>query len=246
MRNLALKLFFLWFCLSSTALLAQDNAVQILQKVDDILGAPQDQELLIKLTIVDRRGNESYRELTVLQKGSDKRMVRFLAPADQKGIAFLSLPGGNLTMYMPAYGRTRRIAGHVRNTNFAGTDYTYEDMEAKNFLDKYEPSLFRDETDFYVLELTPKEDVRSDYAKLYVTIRKSDNYPLRIDYFDRRGNNVKRMSSSDIREENGYLVAFKTVMEDLRGGSKSIMEIKQARFDSKLSDDIFTERFLTR
>ncbi len=245
-KKVVLLFSLLAFCvLYSTDAVTQD-ARQLLTKVDEIMNAPQDQELLISITIIDRRGNQSNRELVLLQKGSDKRLVRFLSPADQKGIAFLSLPNDNLTMYMPAFGRTRRVAGHVKHTNFAGTDYTYEDMEAKKYMDKYVPSLLRDAGNVYVLELKTRDGIRSDYSKLHMTIRKSDNYPLKIDYFDRRGNNVKRMTSQQIRDVSGYKIAHRTIMEDLRGGSKTIMEIKSAEFDNNLSDDIFTERYMTR
>ena len=69
--------------------LGQANEMKILQNVDNILNAPKDQILTIVAHIVDRRGNENTRELNMFQKGSDKRLAKFLTPADQKGIGFL-------------------------------------------------------------------------------------------------------------------------------------------------------------
>lgn len=58
--------------------------------------------------------------------------VRFLSPAD-KGIAFSS--HHIRFFYLSLVSRkTRRIASHVKNTRFAGTDYTYEDLEAKQVM----------------------------------------------------------------------------------------------------------------
>ncbi|MDD3876052.1 MAG: outer membrane lipoprotein-sorting protein [Bacteroidales bacterium] len=237
-------LLFAMFCWQN--LNAQGNAVQILEKVDDVMNAAHDQEVTVRISIFDRRGNESVRELSMIQKGSDKRMIKFLSPADQKGIAFLSLPNDNLTMYMPAFGRTRKVAGHVRNSKFAGTDYTYEDMEAKRYLDKYNPRLLGADDEAYKLELIPKDLEKSEYSKIHVTVRKSNFYPLIVEYFDKRGTAAKKLTSSDIRKIGEYYIAYRTTMEDLRSGTKTIMQITNVRFDGNLSDDLFTERYLTR
>lgn len=232
--------------LNVTLLKGQNDAVKYLTEVDKVLNAPEDQELTIKITIYDKKGNESVRELTMMQKGCCKRMTKFTSPADQKGIAFLSLPNDNLTMYMPAFGKTRKVAGHVKNTKFAGTDYTYEDMEAKKYTDKYNPKILKTEKDAYVLELTPKDLSKSEYGKINMTVRSADNYPTLVEYFDKNGKIIKKMTSSNIKKVGKYLMAHQTVLEDLRSGTKTKMELSNLKFDTKLSDDFFTERYLTR
>lgn len=243
MKHIFLILAYLVF---SFGLNAQDDALKKLEAVDNILNAPADQQMTIKITIYDKKGNESIRELTMLQKGCCKRMTKFTSPADQKGIAFLSLPNDNLTMYMPAFGKTRKVAGHVKNTKFAGTDYTYEDMEAKKYTDKYTPKILKTETDSYILELLPKDISKSEYAKLNMKVRSSDNYPLLVEYFDKGNKLVKKLSSSNIKKIGKYLLAHQTIFEDLRTNTKTKMEISNVKFDTNLSEDSFTERFLTR
>jgi len=81
--------------LSAASLFAQDKsltAAQILKNVDDVMNAPKDTELSVKLVLIDEKGKEEVREMQILQKGIDKRIAKFLSPASQKGIAFLSLP----------------------------------------------------------------------------------------------------------------------------------------------------------
>ncbi len=225
---------------------AQSEADKKLELVDNILNAPADQEITVKITIYDKKGNESVRELVLMQKGCCKRMTKFISPADQKGIAFLSLPNDNMSMYMPAYGKTRKVAGHVKNTKFAGTDYTYEDMEAKKYTEKYTPKLIKTEADKYLLELTPKDIAKSEYSKLHMTVRSSDNYPVLTEYYDKGGKLVKKMTSSNIKKVGKYLLSHETTLEDLRTKTKTKMEISNVKFDTKLSDDFFTERYLTR
>ncbi|MGB4204210.1 MAG: outer membrane lipoprotein-sorting protein [Bacteroidales bacterium] len=245
-KNLVLSTLILVFMMIHGVTMGQKDAMQILQNVDNILNAPKDQSLTVVTYIVDRRGNESTRELTMLQKGSDKRLVKFLAPADQKGIGFLSLPGDNLTLYMPAYGKTRKVGGHVKNTKFAGTDYTYEDMEAKRYTERYDPKLIETNNDSWVLELVPKDGIRSDYTKLHMTIRRSDNYPVKIAYFDKAGVMVKTLESSNIQKTGEYWLARQTKMTDLKTKTSTRMEITNVKFDTGINDDVFTERYLMR
>jgi outer membrane lipoprotein-sorting protein len=173
----------------------QLSAAQILENVDDVINAPQDQDLKIELILIDENGEEKSREMKMLQKGSDKRMVKFLSPAEQKGIAFLSLPDDIMYLYLPAFKKIRRIASHVKNTKFAGTDFTYEDMEAKRYSEKYDPSLLKKNDEHYVLQLNPKEGLKTDYSKLIMWVRTDNFYSTKIEFYNRGGKLYKVMTS---------------------------------------------------
>jgi outer membrane lipoprotein-sorting protein len=222
------------------------TATQILEKADAVMNAPKDQELKIQLTIIDKKGNERVRVIDMMQKGSDKRIAKFLSPADQKGIGFLSLPGGLTYIYLPAYKKTRRIASHVKNTKFAGTDFTYEDMEAKRYSDNWQAKLLKEEESFYQLQLKPKKDFKTDYAKLIVSVRTDNFYPTKIEYYDKGDNFIKVMNQKNVEMVDDYWVSKESEMEDLKTGNKTIMLVQEVKFDSGLSDDLFTERYLSR
>lgn len=224
---------------------AQDAAT-ILKNVDNVLNAPKDQDIQTTITITDKSGKQSVRTMSMIQKGSDKRLVKFLSPADQKGIGFLSLPGDNLTLYLPAFGKTRKIASSVKNTKFAGTDFSYEDMEAKRYSDKWIPKLSATAGGNYTLELTPRSGVSTDYSKLVMTVRTADNYPIRIDHYDKSGKLYKVLTDNRVEKVGKYLIAKELVMEDKRTGSKTKMTITSVKFDTGLTDDRFTERELIK
>ena len=92
-------------------------------------------------------------------------------------------------LYLPAYGKERRIAPSAKNQNFAGTDFSYDDMESKSYSEKYTPVLVNTENSAFILELTPKG--RSDYSKIVVRVNKTDYYPEGMEYFDKGNNKVK-------------------------------------------------------
>lgn len=171
---------------------------------------------------------------------------KFLSPADQKGIGFLSLPDDVMYIYLPAFKKTRRIASHIKNTRFAGTDFTYEDMEAKRFSEKWVPQLLKTENDHYILQLNPKKGVRTDYSKQVMYV-KTDNFVYtKVEFYDRGGKLRKIMTRDKIKQVNNYWVATEYQMEDLKAEHKTKVMLKNIKFDSGLSDSLFTERYLKR
>lgn len=248
-KNIQRTLALLLVSLSFTLVWAEETqftAVQILQKADDVINAPQDQDLKIKLILIDKKGNEKVREMSMLQKGSDKRLVKFLSPADQKGIAFLSLPDDVMYLYMPAFKKIRRIASHVKNTKFAGTDFTYEDMEAVRYSDKYIPEYIRKEDNHFILQLIPKEGIKTDYSKLIMSIRENNFYITKIEHFNRGDKLFKIMIRDNIEKIGEYWLARESEMQDLKSKHTTKMIIEEVILDSKVSDDKFTKRNLKR
>lgn len=222
------------------------TATQILANADHFLSAAKDQEITTVITLIDKSGKASTRTMCMIQKGCDKRLVKFLSPADQKGIGFLSLPNDNMTVYLPAFGKTRKIASSVKNTKFAGTDYSYEDMEAKKYSAKWTPKLLKTEGGYYVLQLTPKAGVQTDYSRLIMYCRTSDCYPLKVEHYDKGGKLYKTITASRVEKNGAYYMAKETLLTDHKTGSKTKMLIQSVKYDQGLTDDRFTERELMK
>jgi outer membrane lipoprotein-sorting protein len=224
----------------------QLTASQILGKVDDVINAPKDQDLRIRMILIDKKGKEKSREMSMMQKGSDKRMVKFLSPADQEGISFLSLPDDVMYLYLPAFKKIRRIASHVKNTKFAGTDFSYEDMEAIRYSDKYSSELLRKEDNHYVLELIPKEGVKTDYSKLIMWIRDDNFYHTKVEHYDKGNKLFKIMIRDEIVKIDGYWISKVSEMQDLKAEHQTKMIIEEVKFDSGIPDSKFSQRNLKR
>ena len=229
---------------SPLALMSQD-APTILKKLDEVMYAPADQESKMRIVLTDRSGNERVREADVWQKGDKMRLVRFTSPSAEAGIAFLSLPNDVMYVYMPAFGRERRIASHIKNQSFAGTDFTYEDMESVTYSSKYEPRLLETTDRHHVLELTPLPGVRSDYSRQVSVISREHYYLVSSEYYDRGGNLVKT-SQYTYTKKDKYWYPGEIRMTDHRRNHSTSMQFLEIKFDTGLSDDIFTIRNLAR
>jgi len=233
--NVAMLLF-------SVTLFGQDAAT-ILKKMDDVMYSARDMSSSNRITLVDRNGREEVREAMVMQKGNDKRFMRFTAPASQAGIAVLSLPNDVIYLYLPAFGRERRIASSAKNQNFAGTDFSYDDMESVPFAQKYTPKLTSTQPEAYILELTPKG--RSDYSKVIVQINKAHFYPEKLEYFDRSGNKWKEAKYT-FKKIGNYWNTSEIEMHDLKKNHRTIMQMFDVKYDTGLSDDEFSVRRLVQ
>jgi outer membrane lipoprotein-sorting protein len=219
---------------------------QILNNVDDALYAAKDKDMQVRFVLVDKSGKESARDLITLEKGPDKRFMKVTSPADQKGIGFLSLPDDVMYVYLPAFGKTRRIASHVKNTKFAGTDLTYENLEAKRYSERWNAQITSQDADFYVLTLLPKSQGASEYSKLMVKVKKGDFLAVKIDYFDKNGVNCKTMDRGKFVQYGKYWEATESVMTDLKEQHKTKLLLSAIKHDTNIPDDKFSERYLMR
>lgn len=222
---------------------AQD-ADGILRKTDEVTYAPEDQHAYIKLILTDKRGNEQVREAEYIQKGTEMRLFRFTSPASQRGIAFLSLPDDVMYLYLPAYGKERRIATHVKNQSFAGTDFSYDDMESKPMAEEYKPRFISETGDLYLLELVPLDAESSEYSRMEVYVRKDNFYFQQVTYFDKAGIKIKELNNNKIEKINGYWSATDIIMTDLLKEHSTRMISSDVRFDQGLSDEEFSVRKL--
>lgn len=247
MKHLLIAMF-ITSLLFTVQLQAQDlSALEILQQSDEVRMAATDQHSLSTMTLVDAEGDKKVRETEIFERNQeDMRLVRFLSPADQKGISFLSLPDDKMYIYMPAFRKIRTIASHVKNESFAGTDFSYDDIGSASFAEDYDPELLETTDEFYVLELTPKPESEKDYGKLIVWIRKDIFFTVKTEYYDKGGNLWKIMEQRQIEQVNGYWFAMEIEMTDVKKdhSTKSVTDFIEV--DTGLKDSIFTQRNLKR
>jgi len=218
------------------------TATQILAKVDAIASAPRDVTQKLTIVLIDKNGRKQTRKAVMWQKGSEKRLFRFTEPASYKGIGILSLPNDVMYLYMPAYGRERRIASSVKNQKFAGTDLTYDDMEASKYSEKYTPEIIETTSTYYKLKMTPKSK-SSPYSKAILKVDKTNYTPIYVEFYDKGGHKVKTISTQFVKQGK-YWTAQKITVKDLKRNHTTIMESTDVKYDTDLSDNIFTVRNL--
>ena len=224
------------FLLSGLNVFSQD-ADEILSKMDKLMFSAKDRQGKVKIILTNKSGKEKIREAEMLQKGTDKRLYRYTAPESQAGIATLSLPDGVMWLYMPAFGKPKKISLLAKSQAFTGTDFSYEDMTVNSYGGKYIPGLIETTDKAYILELTPKSD-KSDYSKIVVSVDKTNFHPILMEYY-KRDKKFKEAAYKYTKTGN-YWYASEVVMTDLRKEHSTKITLEDMKFDQELSDDEFS------
>ena len=242
MRNLKSTIVSIFLLTGGMLSANAQDANTILKRLDDVMYSPGDMTGKTKIILIDKAGKQKTREANFIQKGNNKRIFRFTTPASQAGIAVLSLPNDVMYLYLPAFGKERRISSSVKNQNFAGTDFSYDDMESKPYSERYTPKLINTEEDVYVLELTPKSP-KSAYSRLIVKVHKTNYYPTYMEYYD-KGNKKTKEAVYQFEKIGKYWNAKEIEMTDLKKSHKTKMLMSDVKYDMGLTDDEFTVRKL--
>jgi outer membrane lipoprotein-sorting protein len=215
---------------------AQD-AASILAKMDKIIFSPKDKQGKVTIILSDVSGKEKVREAQMMQKGRDKKLYRYTKPESQAGIATLSLSNDVMWLYMPAFGKPKKISMLAKDQSFTGTDFSYEDMVTTPYSDRYTPTLLSSEGNTYLLKLVPKSG-KSNYSKVFVKIDKANGYPVSMEFFNRMD---KKFKEADYKYEKvgGYWNAAEVTMKDFEKNHTTKILLQDVKFDQGLSDDLF-------
>jgi outer membrane lipoprotein-sorting protein len=225
---------------------AAGEVEDVLAKVDAVLTKVKDQTYQAELEVVRDGKVTKTLKFTAKLKGLFQKMIKFTAPGDVRDMAVLTTSDGLMYVYMPSYKRVRRVAAHVRNQGFMGTDVTPEEMAITTMSVGWKAKILKQDAKVWVLDLRPDTGNETAYSKLIVTVSKQHEGVEKIDSYDSAGKLIR----SQIRTEwkNFGAVAIPSVMtfKDLRTGSQTVMRFLNCSVNQGIPDSAFTTRALTR
>lgn len=209
----------------------------------------------LRMVLLAADGKQQERGLEVVARRKDgllQTLVRFQAPAELAGTAFLSLEQSGQAseqyIYLSGLKRTRRVVGREREGSFMGSDFTYADMqrvEAKHATHKRLPDEAIGSDASYVLETTIAEASGSTYGKTMTWVRKSDLVALRTRFYDRKGVLVKTLYARKVQTLEGKPVVVDARMQSANGHATELLIDAMERRDD-LPDSMFTPASLER
>ncbi len=216
----------------------------------------------LTMELFDRQGRSRVRKITSkIKKGADGNSmsyVRFEEPEDVAGVQFLTRENAGAEddqfLYMPAGDILNRISGSSKKGSFMGSDFSFEDLSVGSPEDGTH-KLLPEETitvagashAVYVVETVPKPELSSAYSKLVTYIAKADFVPRQVLFFDTKGNNIKKMSITEVKKDGDSLIPVNTIMENLKRGTKTVIHIDEYQTavpPEQLPDSMFTEAYL--
>jgi hypothetical protein len=207
------------------------------------------------LRVVDARNKiteKRWRYDRMGSHGSSKAVLRFLAPAEVKGVALLIFNhpdrSSDQWMWTPAINRERKIALQDRSTRFFGTDFSFEDLEERD-TNQFDYRLLGEEmvdgAACWKIESKPRQTKVSQYTRSVLWVRK-DNFVLaQIENYS-KDDVVRRARYSDIRNVQGIWTAHQIDMHDLKRNSHTILKTEKLEYNLPMKDDSFTLQALRR
>ncbi len=213
----------------------------------------------LEMTIVSARGETKKRSLLVKamrdQGGMLSTLIKFSRPAEVAGIAFLvrekkdALP--DQYVYVPAAKVVRQIAAGNATSSFFGSDFTYADLMPLPISEKDKvkinklPDAEVGGQPAYVIEAIPQFE-GSPYSKLVTYVHREHLVPLKIEFFDPKGKELKVLTIKKLKKIKGELVPVELLMKNVQEGSRTQLEIVNPDPDARLSEADFTEEAMQR
>jgi len=178
--------------------------------------------------------------------------VKFSAPEDMRQTGFLMVVNSDRSndqfIWTPSSGRVRRV--RLSGVGIMGTDYTFDDIGWKSIEDaEYQrlPDETMDGVGVYVLEVTMKPFVDSEYTTMRTWIDRQHYVPLRTLYRDANGVELREMVAEAASIENfeGTWIATRSSMYNLKEKTSTSVFVEALDPDVSLADQAFSTFQLT-
>ncbi len=221
-------------------------------------------EAVSVMTIIDSKGRKRVRKVAQATKlfdngDTEKKIIRFLSPADVKGTGLLTYDyekkDDDMWLYMPALRKTRRIISSEKAKSFMGSEFSYADVTPPA-LDDFTYKKLGEEKVRDVLcwkiEIVPKNDDVADengFSKKISFVGKKDFVTRKAIYYDLDGELHKELSVNKIKEidpKNKKFRAVDLIMVNKQNGRKSTLIIEKIEVTPDIKDEFFTIRYLEK
>jgi hypothetical protein len=235
------------------------KAREIMQKVEDRDdGSSGSSEM--EMILIDRHGKERVRSIRSFTRdfGDDThRIMFFISPADVKNTSFLTFDYDDAErdddqwLYLPALGKTKRIASSDKSGSFMGSDFNYSDMTSRE-LEDYDFKLLKEDTvggkKVWLIEALPRTKAtinETGYKKTVVFVRQDNYVVVRAVHWLETGGKLRYLDVKKLELIDGIWTATETHMTTKQGKAtehKTVLRFHDVKLNIELDDEMFTVR----
>ena len=237
------------------------TAVEIMDK-NFVVGKYADSTSDTTMTLTNKSGQQRIRKTFGTTKldtnGLDnKRMTRFLEPADVKGTVSLLIEHSDkdddIWIYLPSVKKVRRLISSNKKDSFVGTDFSYGDVIGHKVKEWNHTLVKEEDVDgkpCYVIESTPKDatvKTNTGYSKRIGWIQKDNFVTVKAVAYDEAGELLKEAKYSHWKEVDTVKHKWQAgILEakNLQTGHSTVITIDQFKVNNGVKDDFFTTRYM--
>ena len=235
----------------AVALVAAPSVVEaadgssVLKKIDKDAEVFTDVSYTATMVIYKGGTKKNTLEFNMVMKGLEKQYIEFTAPGDVAGMKIL-MSGPSMWMYSPEFKKVRMVAAHAQSQGFLGSEFTPEDMASTKLSNRFDASIVGQSGNETTLELTPKADVESTYAKIEIVIDKTKGGVTKLTYFDGSGTAVREQIRGGWSKIEGKAMPTEIRMKNLKTGAETVINLSGVKVNQGVEDDLFSKRTLLR
>jgi hypothetical protein len=228
-------LLFLLMGISASA----QEAKQIISKSHDVVKVSSF-EAVSTLTITDSRGNQRIRQSSMasmsMPDGTEKRIIKFISPAEVSGTGILIFDypkkSDDMWIYLPALRKTRRIVSREKSKSFMGSEFSNANMTVPG-LEDFNYNLAGEENHLgkacYKIESVPvSTDLEDEYG-----------YSMSVSWVDKNSYLVHEICYYDFDGE-----LFKTIIHrefkklENEGGKYMVIHMEAVNHQNKRTSEM--------
>jgi outer membrane lipoprotein-sorting protein len=216
--------------------------------------AGDDGRAVVTMELKDKKGKTRNRTFTMLRLdiedgGPQKYYTFFTEPSDVRRTCFMVWKEADKDdsrwIYVPALDLVKRISANDKASSFVGSDFSYEDVSGRHWLDDDHKLLRREEKDgreFYVIESVPKND--KVFAKKLTWIGVDNMLPEREEYYDKKDELTRVFEAVEIKDIQGFPTVTQRRMTNVKKEHSTLVTFSSVEYDLGIEEDLFTERYL--
>lgn len=193
----------------------------------------------MKQTITTSKG--SVRTLTMesySKDNGDKQLTIYVAPSRVKGDKILMVNGDDIWFYTPKTDRVRHLASNAKKQKVQGSDYSYQDMEQRDYKKDFTSKLVGNEKvegiECYKVEAIPTE-TGPNYSKIIYWIDKDKFISVKCEFYE-DDELLKTLNVSDIRMIENHWVGMKMNMVNNQSNSSTLIETIDIKLNVAIDD----------
>jgi outer membrane lipoprotein-sorting protein len=177
-------------------------------------------------------------------KGDDRSLVRVLQPKKDRGNGTLT-DDNSMWSFSPKVNRVIKIPSSMMGQSWMGSDFSNKDVaRADDIVDEYEHTLLGvelvDDVTVYEIESVPYEDAAVVWGREVLRIRE-DHVVLTHRFYDQDGELVKTLTSLEIGEMGGRVIALQQRMSKEETPDEwTEIQVESVDYDVDLQDSLFT------
>jgi len=209
----------------------------------------------VKMIITNKQGQKREREFNILRKdvedgGDQKYFVYFQKPPDVRKMSYMvhkhadPQKDDDRWLYLPALSLVKRIAAGDKRTSFVGSDFLYEDVSGRS-LEEDTHELIETTDKLFVIKNIPKKPDTVEFNYYNVSIDRKTYVPMKMEFYDKDNKLYRVIESVKVEKIQDFYTVAKSVVSNLKSGSKTEMEFSNVKYNLNLKD-VFTERYLQR